>query len=88
MDGAGALTGHKKGFQSRSEENCSLSLREVLASSDLQSQLHTVLQEAITVMNFVKAHLLNALLFAVLCEEIQADHKSLLLHSEVKFLNG
>jgi hypothetical protein len=61
--------------------------REAFASHDLEPKLHSVLQEAVKVMNFMKAHPLNSHLFAVLCEEMQADHKSLLLHSEVMRLS-
>jgi hypothetical protein len=46
-----------------------------------------VLEEAVKVVNFVKARPLNSRLFAVLCEEIQEDHKSLLLHSAVRWLS-
>jgi hypothetical protein len=58
-----------------------------LASYDLEPELHSVLQEAVKVVNFVKAHPLNSLLFAVLSEKMQADHKSLLLHPEVRWLS-
>jgi hypothetical protein len=61
--------------------------REALASRDLEPKLHSVLHEAVKVVNFVKARPLNSLLFAVLCEEMQADHKPLLLHSEVRWLS-
>jgi hypothetical protein len=46
-----------------------------------------VLQEAVKVVNFAKARQLNCRLFAVLCEEMQADHKPLLLLSEVRWLS-
>jgi hypothetical protein len=36
---------------------------------------HSVLQEAVKVVNFVKARLLNSRFFVVLCDEMQADHK-------------
>jgi hypothetical protein len=41
----------------------------------------------VKVVNFVKARPLNSLLFAVLCEGMRADHKPLLLHSEVRWLS-
>jgi hypothetical protein len=93
-DGAAALTGHKKGFQAKVQQigphvnfiHCIIH-REALASRDLKPKLHSALQEAVKVVNFVKARLLNSRLFAILCEEVQADHKPLLLHSEVRWLS-
>jgi hypothetical protein len=90
-DGAAALTGHKKDFQAEVQLigphvnfiHCIIH-REALESCDLEPKLHSVLQEAVKVMNFVKARPLNSRLFAVLCVEMQADHKSVLLHSEVR----
>jgi hypothetical protein len=90
-DGAAALTGHKKGLQAKVQQIGShvnfihyIIHRETLASCDLEPKLHSVLQEAMKVVNFVKASPLNSSLFAVLCEEMQADLKSLLLHLEVR----
>jgi hypothetical protein len=61
--------------------------KEALASRDVEPKLHSVLQEAVKVVNFVKARQFNSRLLAVLCEEIQTDHTSLLLHSEVRWLS-
>jgi hypothetical protein len=93
-DGAASLTEHKKGFQAEVQKisphvnfmHCIIH-REALASRDLEPKLHSVLQEAVKVVNFVKARPLNSRLFAILCEEMQADHKPLLLHSEVRWLS-
>jgi hypothetical protein len=93
-DGAVALTGHKKGFQAEVQQtgthvnfiHCIIH-REALASRDLEPKLHSVLQQVVKVVNFVKARPLKSRLFAVLCEEIQEDHKSLLLHSKVRWLS-
>jgi hypothetical protein len=94
MDGAAALTGHKKGFQAEVRQvaphvnfiHCIIH-REALESPDLQPHSHTVLQEAVKVVNSMKARPLNSRLFAVLCDEMQADNKSLLLCPEVRWLS-
>jgi hypothetical protein len=88
-----ALTEHKKGFQAEVQQisphvnfiHCIIH-REVLASCDLEPKLHSVLKEAVKVVNFVKARPLNSRLLAIFCEEMQADHKSLLMHLEVRWL--
>jgi hypothetical protein len=86
--------GYKKSFQSEVQTigphvnfiYCIIH-KEALASRDLEPKLHSVLQGAVKVVNFVKVHPLNSLLFAVFCEEMQADHKPLYLHSEVRWLS-
>jgi hypothetical protein len=78
------FTGHKTGFQAEVRLlaphvnfiRCIIH-REALASRGLQPQLH-VLQEVVKVVNFVKACPLNSRLFAVFCEEMQADRKCML----------
>jgi hypothetical protein len=74
------LTGHKKGFQAEIRLIANhvnfihrIIHRESLASRDFQPQLHTVLQEAAKVVNFVEAHPLKPRLFVLLCENMQAD---------------
>jgi hypothetical protein len=57
--------------------------REASTSRGLGSKLHSVLQKAVNVVNVVKARPLNCCLH----EETQADHRSLLLHSEMRKLS-
>jgi hypothetical protein len=57
-DGAAALPGHKKGFQAEVASHINfihyINHRQVLASCDLQPQLHTALQEAVKAMTLAK----------------------------------
>jgi hypothetical protein len=46
-----------------------------------------VLSEVVKIVNYIKANALNSRLFAVLCDEMGADHKKLLLHAEVRWLS-
>jgi hypothetical protein len=50
-------------------------------------ELNKVLQEAVTVMNFIRSRALNSRLFSKLCKAIGSDHDKLLLHAEVRWLS-
>jgi hypothetical protein len=61
--------------------------RQALASKPLASNLREVLNLAIKVVNYVKNSALSSRLFALLCEDLRADHKVLLFHSEIRCLS-
>lgn len=61
--------------------------REMLASKKMSPELHTVLNDTIRVINYIKAHALNSQMFELLCEDMDADHRRLLLHTEVRWLS-
>ena len=46
-----------------------------------------VLDTAVKLVNFIKTTLLKSRLFEILCKEMGADHKNLLLHTEVRWLS-
>lgn len=93
-DGAAMMTGRLSGFTARVKEvapeckatHCMI-YREMLASKKMSPELHMVLNNAICVINHIKAHALNTRLFELLCEDMDADHKRLLLHTEVRWLS-
>ncbi|XP_060764599.1 SCAN domain-containing protein 3-like [Neoarius graeffei] len=93
-DGAAAMTGRLSGFTARLSEvapdcehtHCVIH-REMLASRKLSPELNAVLNDVVKMVNFIKAHALNTRLFEQLCEEMNAEHKRLLLHAEVRWLS-
>ena len=57
--------------------------REMLVSRNISpEELNSILNDVIKVINHIKAHALNSCLFQQLCEEMDAEHKGLLLHTE------
>jgi len=93
-DGAPSMMGHQLGFVARVKEknldvviiHCFLH-RENLVSRRLQPDLHAVLNDAIQIVNFVKARALNSHIFQKMCEEMGSHHKDLLFHSDVHWLS-
>ena len=58
--------------------------RQALAAKNMQPDLHDVLKDVIKVVNFVKSSALNSQMFSKLCENMEAVHRRLLFHSEVR----
>ncbi|KRZ00159.1 Zinc finger BED domain-containing protein 5 [Trichinella zimbabwensis] len=93
-DGARAMCGKNSGVVTRvlkqspnaSWTHCSIH-REALVSKTISDDLKNVLNTAVKIINFIKSKPLQSRLFEKLCEEMGSCHKSLLFHSEVRWLS-
>lgn len=93
-DGARAMSGKYKGLVSKVKEvaplvewtHCSIH-REALAVKRMQPDLKSTLDDAVQIVNLVKAQSKNSRMFSVMCDEMGSDHKHLLLHCEVRWLS-
>ncbi|XP_012501552.1 PREDICTED: SCAN domain-containing protein 3 [Propithecus coquereli] len=61
--------------------------RESLAMKKISAELNSVLTDIVKIVNYVKSNALNSRLFSLLCDNMEADHKQLLLHSEIWWLS-
>ncbi|XP_075472991.1 protein FAM200B [Ascaphus truei] len=93
-DGAAAMMGHKKGFRAKvlsiaphvKFTHCMIH-REALAAKKLEPEANEVLNDAIKIVNFIKARPLQSRLFSIFCNEMGSQYDSLLLHTEVRWLS-
>ncbi len=93
-DGAAAMTGWLSGLTAQVKEiapecestHCVIH-REMLASRKMSPELNRVLNDAVKVINPIKANPLNLHLFEQLYEDMDAEHKRLLLFTEVRWLS-
>lgn len=61
--------------------------REALATKEMESSLHGVLDVVVKIGNFVKASATNSRLFTALCEEVDDDYHTLLMHTNMRWLS-
>ena len=93
-DGAPSMIGSVQDFVSRVKEknsevittHCFLH-REVLVSKSIGNDLKQVLDITVNMVNFIKQRPLKSRMFARLCENMQKDHVTLLLHTEARWLS-
>lgn len=93
-DGAPAMLGRKKGFIAHVlKKNSNVKIvhcmihREVLVSKAVPTILKETLNEVVSVVNYIKANALRSRIFAALCEAMDSDYKTLLYHTEVRWLS-
>lgn len=93
-DGAAAMIGKVKGTITRikgvapkcSSSHCVLH-RHALATMKMSHELKIVLDQAVQIVNYVKSRPLQSRLFKKACEDVGSQHRSLLLHTQVRWLS-
>lgn len=93
-DGCPSMRGKNSGFAALVlKENHSVITthcmihREALVAKALPENLQIVLNEAVKAVNFIKSRPLQSRLFTQLCDAMDSDYKSLLYHTEVRWLS-
>lgn len=94
-DGAKAITGKNSGLikilkerlTPRAEWTHCFLHRHALASKNMPENLNDILCKAVKLVNFIKSRPLQNRLFTKLCDEMGENKKSLLFHTEVRWLS-
>ena len=68
-------------------EHIVFSTERLFAQKKMSQELHKVLNSVVKCVNLIKARPLNPRIFSCLCSDMDADHQTLLLHSEVQWLS-
>ncbi|KAL4136257.1 hypothetical protein QTP88_007808 [Uroleucon formosanum] len=90
-DGARAMSGKFTGLIARIRNiipsvtwhRCCIH-REAIVSKKIPIHLKTVLDDAVKIVNFIKAKSLNSRIFKQLYKDMDSEHYQLLLHSEIR----
>ena len=61
--------------------------RYALVTKKMSPSLEKVLDEAVQIVNFIKSRPLQNRVFKQMCESMDSGHKSLLLHTEIRWLS-
>ena len=93
-DGAPSMLGTVKGFTTlarKKNENIIITQcflhREALIAQTVRNDLRRVMNEVILIVNYIKSKPLKLKLFHQICEEMSAHFKTLLLHTQVRWLS-
>lgn len=88
------MVGSMKGAVSRIKmvaKSCSTSHsilhRHALVCQKIAQNLDNVLKDAIQIINFVKTRPIRTRLFKIVCDDMGSEHKSLLMHTAVRWLS-
>ncbi|XP_049742807.1 SCAN domain-containing protein 3 [Elephas maximus indicus] len=93
-DGAASMTGKHsevvaqiKAFAPECKTTHCFIHRESLAMKKISAELNSVLTDIVKIVNYVKANASNSRLFSLLCDNMETEHKQLLLHAEIRWLS-
>lgn len=93
-DGAPSMAGRRSGLRtlvtqrapSATWNHCMIH-REQLASKELSAPIADILQQVVSMVNYIKPHPLRARLFAKVCADMGSEYENLLFHTEARWLS-